>query len=323
MGPAAVPQAVTKAATTRCSACFAMGEGWHHTHHTFPTSARHGLRWWQLDVSYWVIRALELVGLAWNVKLPSRAAQRESAARRDPTRPCLVVLGWSPGFRRASSQTWRKPGLQPQPLHAPRRTVLRQCALCAARRAQNLENSIYCTTGTRSPRSPPPASARPAGRAKGLPPMRYPVELENIEALRLSQDIDDVELRAEVRALRAGDAVKLTFLNAKKASAGETLLVRIDRTDGRAFHGTLVQPPASKDLPEPAGRSRGHVHQGPRSLDSRYGRRQALTHPPGLPAARRITCPSAVSARITAGHFSPAFEANSVGRSMRGGFAGS
>lgn len=53
---------------------FGLGEGWHNTHHAFPTSARHGLRWWQIDVSYCVIRGLELIGLAWNVKLPSRAA---------------------------------------------------------------------------------------------------------------------------------------------------------------------------------------------------------------------------------------------------------
>jgi len=50
----------------------ALGEGWHNNHHAFPTSARHGLRWWQVDVSYWFIRALALVGLAWNVKLPGR-----------------------------------------------------------------------------------------------------------------------------------------------------------------------------------------------------------------------------------------------------------
>lgn len=53
----------------------AMGEGWHNTHHAFPTSARHGLRWWQIDVSYGVIRALALLRLAWNVKLPSKQAQ--------------------------------------------------------------------------------------------------------------------------------------------------------------------------------------------------------------------------------------------------------
>lgn len=48
----------------------ALGEGWHNNHHAFPTSARHGLRWWQLDASYAVIRGLELAGLAWDVKRP-------------------------------------------------------------------------------------------------------------------------------------------------------------------------------------------------------------------------------------------------------------
>ena len=51
----------------------ALGEGWHNNHHAFPTSASHGLRWWQFDASYWLIRALALVGLAWNIKLPGRA----------------------------------------------------------------------------------------------------------------------------------------------------------------------------------------------------------------------------------------------------------
>ena len=42
----------------------ALGEGWHSSHHSFPTSARHGLRWWQPNASYWLIRGLALVGLA-------------------------------------------------------------------------------------------------------------------------------------------------------------------------------------------------------------------------------------------------------------------
>jgi stearoyl-CoA desaturase (delta-9 desaturase) len=53
----------------------ALGEGWHNNHHAFPTSARHGLRWWQVDVSYWVIRALALVGLAWNVRKPPNTSR--------------------------------------------------------------------------------------------------------------------------------------------------------------------------------------------------------------------------------------------------------
>jgi stearoyl-CoA desaturase (Delta-9 desaturase) len=55
----------------------AMGEGWHATHHAFPTSARHGLRWWQIDLSYWLIRGLKFVGLAWDVRLPTRESVRE------------------------------------------------------------------------------------------------------------------------------------------------------------------------------------------------------------------------------------------------------
>jgi stearoyl-CoA desaturase (delta-9 desaturase) len=50
----------------------ALGEGWHNNHHAFPTSARHGMRWWQIDVSWWVIRVLAWCRLAWNVRVPSR-----------------------------------------------------------------------------------------------------------------------------------------------------------------------------------------------------------------------------------------------------------
>jgi stearoyl-CoA desaturase (delta-9 desaturase) len=58
----------------------ALGEGWHNTHHAFPTSARHGLRWWQVDASYWVIRGLALLRLAWDVRVPGKEA--EEALRR-------------------------------------------------------------------------------------------------------------------------------------------------------------------------------------------------------------------------------------------------
>jgi stearoyl-CoA desaturase (delta-9 desaturase) len=44
-----------------------LGEAWHNNHHAFPTSARHGLRWWQLDPSGWLICAMERVGLVWDV----------------------------------------------------------------------------------------------------------------------------------------------------------------------------------------------------------------------------------------------------------------
>ena len=56
------------------------GEGWHNNHHAFPTSARHGLRWWQFDLSYCVIRAMAAVGLARDLRLPAR--ERVMAKRR-------------------------------------------------------------------------------------------------------------------------------------------------------------------------------------------------------------------------------------------------
>jgi fatty-acid desaturase len=49
----------------------AFGEGWHNTHHAFPTSARHGLRWWELDLTWLLIKSLSLMGLAKKVKLPA------------------------------------------------------------------------------------------------------------------------------------------------------------------------------------------------------------------------------------------------------------
>ncbi len=52
----------------------AFGEGWHNNHHAFPRSARHGLLPGQIDVSWWLIRALERTGLVWDVRLPSAAA---------------------------------------------------------------------------------------------------------------------------------------------------------------------------------------------------------------------------------------------------------
>lgn len=42
----------------------AFGEGWHNNHHAFPRCARHGHKWWEIDVSYWFICFLWLLGLA-------------------------------------------------------------------------------------------------------------------------------------------------------------------------------------------------------------------------------------------------------------------
>ena len=57
---------------------FTFGESWHNNHHAFPTSAEHGLRKWEFDISALVIRGLEKVGLVWDVVRvdPERQARR-------------------------------------------------------------------------------------------------------------------------------------------------------------------------------------------------------------------------------------------------------
>lgn len=50
------------------------GEGWHNNHHADSRSARHGHKWWEIDQTWLVIRLLMLLGLAWNVAVPSPAA---------------------------------------------------------------------------------------------------------------------------------------------------------------------------------------------------------------------------------------------------------
>jgi stearoyl-CoA desaturase (delta-9 desaturase) len=52
---------------------FTWGEGWHNNHHAFPYSAAFGLEWYQFDLGFLLIRALQGLGLVWNVKVPTRA----------------------------------------------------------------------------------------------------------------------------------------------------------------------------------------------------------------------------------------------------------
>jgi stearoyl-CoA desaturase (Delta-9 desaturase) len=60
--------------TSRNSALIAaltFGEGWHNNHHHFPTSARQGFYWWELDVTWYVLRAMAAVRLVTDLRLPS------------------------------------------------------------------------------------------------------------------------------------------------------------------------------------------------------------------------------------------------------------
>ena len=66
-------------------ALFTFGEGWHNNHHAYPTSARHGMTWREVDLSWMQIKLMSWVGLAWDVRVPTPAqiANKEITAEQD------------------------------------------------------------------------------------------------------------------------------------------------------------------------------------------------------------------------------------------------
>jgi stearoyl-CoA desaturase (Delta-9 desaturase) len=57
-------------------ALFTMGEGWHNNHHAYQSSARQGFRWWEIDVTYYILVALSWLGIVWDLKRPPKQVLR-------------------------------------------------------------------------------------------------------------------------------------------------------------------------------------------------------------------------------------------------------
>ncbi len=57
-------------------ALFTMGEGWHNNHHACQSSARQGFRWWEIDLTYYILVLLSWLGIIWNLKAPSEQLLR-------------------------------------------------------------------------------------------------------------------------------------------------------------------------------------------------------------------------------------------------------
>ncbi|MFK4384601.1 fatty acid desaturase [Bradyrhizobium daqingense] len=57
-------------------ALFTMGEGWHNNHHAYQSSAKQGFRWWEIDVTYYILVALSWLGIVWNLKTPPEQVLR-------------------------------------------------------------------------------------------------------------------------------------------------------------------------------------------------------------------------------------------------------
>lgn len=49
-------------------ALITLGEGWHNNHHHFPASTRQGFYWWEIDITYYLLRILSWTGLIWDLR---------------------------------------------------------------------------------------------------------------------------------------------------------------------------------------------------------------------------------------------------------------
>jgi stearoyl-CoA desaturase (delta-9 desaturase) len=70
-------------------AILTFGEGWHNNHHHCASSARQGLTWWEIDVTYYVLRALARLRVIWAIREPP--ATKKPAPRIPLSRPVAAV----------------------------------------------------------------------------------------------------------------------------------------------------------------------------------------------------------------------------------------
>lgn len=65
------------------------GEGWHNNHHHYQSSANQGFRWWEIDVTYYILRLMAAVGLVWDLRRPPREVVEDTL----PDEPVGIPAG--------------------------------------------------------------------------------------------------------------------------------------------------------------------------------------------------------------------------------------
>jgi len=72
------------------TAIFAAGEGWHNNHHRYQRAARNGFYWWEFDPTYYAIRTMGWLGLAWDIQPVPERIYREARAQVPPAQEAEV-----------------------------------------------------------------------------------------------------------------------------------------------------------------------------------------------------------------------------------------
>ena len=63
-------------------ALLTLGEGWHNNHHFFPGTVRQGFKWWEIDITFYVLKLMSWLGLVWDLKPIPEKVQHAMAAER-------------------------------------------------------------------------------------------------------------------------------------------------------------------------------------------------------------------------------------------------
>ncbi|MDR4495515.1 MAG: acyl-CoA desaturase [Nitrospirales bacterium] len=75
-------------------ALLTLGEGWHNNHHRYPSATRQGFRWWEIDITYYLLKGLQLCGLIWDIRpVPASVLNQQNRAQiiEDPDSEQIAV----------------------------------------------------------------------------------------------------------------------------------------------------------------------------------------------------------------------------------------
>lgn len=67
-----------------------MGEGWHNNHHFYQSSANQGFYWWEIDLTYYILKMLSWVGLVWDLRKPPERVLRLGLRKDNAERSSLA-----------------------------------------------------------------------------------------------------------------------------------------------------------------------------------------------------------------------------------------
>lgn len=77
-------------------ALITLGEGWHNNHHYYQSSANQGFFWWEIDISYYMIKIFGFAGLVWDVRKPSKAKKMNFAKGNELAKEAELVTAATP-----------------------------------------------------------------------------------------------------------------------------------------------------------------------------------------------------------------------------------